>query len=146
MGKLVDIATRERRKAPMNTHSSARISFENGVANDSRGKHRGKRQVTVLSQESWILASELMNIEMPWTTRRANLLVHGIDLKNTTGKKLQIGSCLLEVTGELEPCNRMDEQYEGLTSILTPEWRGGVTCKILSEGTIAQGDDVQLLD
>lgn len=146
MGTLLDIATREKRRAPMDTHRSASISFENGVGNDSRGKHKGKRQVTVLTQEAWNHACELMSKEMPWTTRRANLFIQGIDLFNSKGKSIKIGNCILEITGELEPCNRMDEQYAGLTAILTPEWRGGVTCKIIQEGVVSQGDEVALID
>ena len=146
MGILLDIATREKRKAPMDTHRFATISFANGVGTDSRGKHRGKRQVTVLTQEAWDHVCQLMSQEMPWTTRRANLFIQGIDLINSTGKSLKIGDCLLEITGELEPCNRMDEQYEGLTSLLTPEWRGGVTCKIIQEGVVSKGDKVALID
>ena len=61
-------------------------------------------------------------------------LIEGISLEATTGQVLKIGSIELEITGELVPCNRMDEQFDGLTSILEKDWRGGVTCLVKSEG------------
>src|SRR3989338_2348206 len=146
MGKLLGISTRTKRKAPMDLHTEAAVTFEKGVAEDSRGIYRGKRQVTVLSSEAWQEACADLGKEIPWITRRANFLIDGIRLQGTKGKKLKVGTCLLEITGELEPCNRMDEQFEGLTDILSIDWRGGVTCKILAEGEVSVGSEVCLLD
>ncbi len=145
-GTLIGIATREKRRAPMQTHDEANITFGKGVGEDSRGVFRNHRQVTVLSSEVWLQVCAEMGIEMPWTTRRANLLIEGISLAHTTGKKIKIGSCILEITGELEPCNRMDEQFEGLTKTLTPDWRGGVTCRLLEEGIVHLNDKAELID
>jgi MOSC domain-containing protein YiiM len=39
----------------------------------------------------------------------------------------------------------MDKQHEGLRKALTPEWRGGVACRVLRGGDVAVGDDVALL-
>ncbi|MFT5859377.1 MAG: MOSC domain-containing protein YiiM [Flavobacteriaceae bacterium] len=145
MGKLLKICTRKERRAPMETCTQAEITFENGVGNDSRGKHKGKRQVTVMALEDWNAACAELAVEVSWTTRRANLLIEGVELKDTTGGILQIGNFQLEITGELVPCERMDEQVSGLTKALSTNWRGGVTCKILSEGSANEGDDVVLV-
>lgn len=146
MGKVIGIATREKTKAVMEICKHASVLFESGIGNDSRGKKRNHRQVTVLANESWKATCSEMNQEMPWTTRRANLFIEGVDLIESTGKKLKIGNFLLEITGELEPCNRMDEQYQGLTKVLAKDWRGGVTCKIITEGEVHLDDEVQLVD
>ena len=66
-------------------------------------------------------------------------------LINTTGQILKIGSLELEITGELVPCNRMDEQFDGLTKILGQDWRGGVTCKVKKEGSTSLNDEVSLI-
>lgn len=144
MGKLLAIAQREKSKSPMIEVNTANVLFDSGVASDFRGRKRGKRQVTVLTEEAWLDSCAEMSKQMPWTTRRANLFIRGFNLENSTGKFLTIGSLKLEITGELEPCNRMDEQFDGLTQVLTPEWRGGVCCKIISEGEIKVGDEVKL--
>ena len=144
MGKVLGIATRVKVKAPMDVCDQASITFEKGVGNDSRGKFRGKRQVTVMSKESWDAVCQDLNNDAPWTVRRANLLISGIELKGTTGQLLRIGDCLLEITGELVPCERMDAQVSGLTNALALDWRGGVTCKILEEGEVRTGDEITI--
>ncbi len=146
MGKLIGIATRKKTKAIMDELLSAPITFENGVAEDSRGKNRNHRQVTILSNESWHATCQEMKKQIPWTTRRANFLVEGIALENKTGARLKIGTAIVEITGELEPCNRMDAQVEGLTKALDKNWRGGVTCKIIEEGTVEIHDTVIFVD
>lgn len=144
-GKILGIATREKTRAIMDEHTSAPITFENGVGQDSRGKKRNKRQVTILTNENWHSTCKELGSEIPWTTRRANILIEGIELKDKTGCQLKIGTAIVEITGELEPCNRMDEQFEGLTKILSSDWRGGVTCKLIQEGEIHLNDEVELI-
>lgn len=145
MAKIVGIATRTKTKAKMDEHSFASVTFENGVGQDSRGKKRNKRQVTIMTNENWHSSCKELGKVIPWTTRRANILVEGIELKDKKGCQLKIGSVIVEITGELEPCNRMDEQFEGLTKILAKDWRGGVTCKLIQEGEIFLNDEVELM-
>lgn len=143
MGTLTGIARREQKRAPMETLERADISTETGVARDSRGKP-GRRQVTVVSAAAWRNACRDLGREVPWTARRANLLVEGIDLPETTGGILRIGPVTLQVNCEVDPCSRMDEQYPGLTRALQPAWRGGVGCTVLEGGSVALGDSVTL--
>lgn len=146
MGKIIGIATRTKTKAPMDVCNTAPVLFETGVGKDSRGLKKGKRQVTVMSEEAWREVCSELNQEIPWTTRRANILISEIALEKTKGSFLKIGTCTLEVTGELIPCNRMDEQVPGLTETLASKWRGGVTCKIIEEGEISLNDEVSFLE
>lgn len=142
-GRLVGIARRERKRAPMELLEHARVEEGTGVGRDFRGRP-GKRQVTVLSAAGWRAACDELGQELPWTARRANLLVDGIPLAGSAGRHLIIGSLRLEITGELDPCSRMDEAAEGLRQALTPDWRGGVTCRVLAGGEIGLGNSVRL--
>lgn len=141
MGKLLGIAWKGESRAPMEQATAATVSDDTGVEHDYRGR-RDERQVTVLAHEDWQKACDLLGAVVPWTTRRANLLVEGVALVESTGTRLSIGDLVLEVTGECGPCTRMDEQHVGLTAALQPEWRGGVTCRVVSGGRIALGDAV----
>lgn len=143
MGNLIGIARRERKRGDMQTLTRAEVTAEGGVANDFRGKP-GKRQVTVLSAEAWRTACRDVGHDLPWTTRRANLLVEGIALPRVAGGVIEIGDVALEVMMETDPCSRMDEQCTGLRAALEPEWRGGVCCRVLSGGELAVGDTVRL--
>ena len=142
-GKVLGLARRARARAPMESLDEASVTVETGVGGDARGRLRG-RQVTVLARESWDAACKELGREVPWTTRRANILVEGLDLAETTGKTLRIGEATLAVTGETDPCQRMDEQAQGLTAALTPDWRGGVTCTVTRDGAVKVGDPVEL--
>ncbi len=143
MGRLVGIARRDKKRAEMEILNDAEISEQTGVAYDFRGKP-GKRQVTVISAAAWAAACEDLGQEIPWTTRRANLLVEDIELPQRTGYVIEIGGARLLVTMEVDPCSRMDEQFPGLRSALTPEWRGGVACTVLKGAPVRLGDSVSV--
>jgi MOSC domain-containing protein YiiM len=122
--------------------ASVDISCEAGVVPDSRGKP-GRRQVTLLSLQSWQDACAVLGTELPWTTRRANLLIDGLRFSAADiGRILRIGEAELQIMLETDPCPRMDAQHDGLTAALTPDWRGGVCCRVLIDGTVRTGDAV----
>ena len=76
-GKLLAIAIKEAKRAPIILKEQTNVTTENGVEGDHRGKP-GDRQVTVVSQDSWDDACQDLNKSLPWIARRANLLVGGI--------------------------------------------------------------------
>jgi len=87
--------------------TAARITVESGVNGDARGKP-GRRQATVISRRAWEAAcTELGVAHLPWTTRRANLLVDGIDLRGKIGYDLRVGDAILTISGETRPCQVM---------------------------------------
>ena len=141
MGKVEDIARRKKIRAPMETLNTVTVDEKTGLVGDIRGGAL-KRQVTILSAEAWNSVCEELKTELPWTTRRANILVSGIKLPQESGYQIQIGEVLLEVTRQTDPCERMDEQYLGLTNALMPDWRGGVCCSVVRGGNIMNGDKV----
>ena len=98
--------------------------------------------VTVLTREGWDAACRELGREVGWGTRRANLWIEGIAVARRVGARLVIGEVVLEITGETTPCSRMDAQVPGLTSALTPDWRAGVTCRVVHGGTVRLGDVV----
>ena len=145
MGRLVGIARRETKRAPMETLEQAEVSDQTGVAQDSRGKP-GNRTVTVIAARAWRDVCAEPSQDIPWTTRRANLLVDDIDLPRSSGQIIEVGDVRLEVAVEAVPCFRMDEQVGGLTDALRPDWRGGAGCIVLQGGSISIGDAVTVLE
>jgi MOSC domain-containing protein YiiM len=144
MGRLVGIARRKKKRAAMETLESAKVREESGVANDFRGKP-GKRQVTLVSASAWAAVCDELGQEIPWTTRRANFLIEGVNFPKRTGDVIEVGGVRLLVTMEVNPCSRMEEQVAGLKQAMTPDWRGGVACTVLKGGTVRLGDDVAVL-
>jgi MOSC domain-containing protein YiiM len=48
------------------------------------------------------------------------------------------------VTGETDPCRRMEALHTGLFAALAKEWRGGVTCRVVKGGLLTVGETVVL--
>jgi MOSC domain-containing protein YiiM len=151
MGRLIGIAWRPARRAPMQTGESVEISVERGVDGDHKGSKFRRRAVTILAREDWEAALLDLAVtgadvsDLDWTARRANLLVEGVRLPRAIGATLRIGPVLLEVTYPTTPCARMDEAREGLRKALHPEWRGGVTCLVLEGGRVVVGESVEII-
>ena len=80
--KLAAIARRPESEASMEEIFSAEISQDDGLQGDAKGKSP-KRQITVMSKESWIKACHDLDKDLPWTTRRANLLIKGFEFLPT---------------------------------------------------------------
>ena len=55
-----------------------------------------------------------------------------------------MGDALLEITGETDPCARMEQVHKGLFQALARHWRGGVTCRVLKGGELLKGMLVEL--
>jgi MOSC domain-containing protein YiiM len=146
MGKLIGIAGKEKKGAEMVVFAAAKVSFNHGIGDDYCGAIGGDRQVTIMTVESWEAVCKELDRKLHWTMRRANLIIEGVDLENSTGNRLKIGNFYIEITGELTPCGLMDKQQPGLKQALSPNWRGGVTGKVISEGNANEGDLITLLE
>ena len=140
-GKLVGIAKAAQLRMPLEEMQSARVSVEAGIDGDIRGRKRD-RQITVLFRESWDDACRELGVSLPWTTRRANLLIEGVAAPQMTGGKIRIGDVVLEIRMETDPCDLMERAHSGLKSALTPDWRGGVCCNVVTGGELRIGDSV----
>jgi MOSC domain-containing protein YiiM len=141
-GILQGIAVREASRAPMKEQQQVEVTVMHGIVTDYRGT--GMRQVTLLDAGQWRQVIAELGLDLPWHTRRANLLIDGIDLRAAVGQRIQIGECRFAIGGETTPCQRMDEIQSGLRHTLTPEMRGGVWGKVLHGGQLRVGDSVRV--
>ncbi|MDO9461110.1 MAG: MOSC domain-containing protein [Alphaproteobacteria bacterium] len=145
MGEVTGIARRERPRAPMQLLNQSEITVASGLTGDFRGAVRG-RQVTVLTQEGWNAACADLGDDLPWITRRANLLVRGVDLTGRVGARLKVGDAVLVITDECDPCSVMEKARKGLRKALIPAWRAGATCRVARAGLVRIGDTAELQD
>jgi MOSC domain-containing protein YiiM len=143
-GRLESIWIKRFKRGPMDPAQSAELVASRGiVGNANQG---GKRQVTIIAREAWDAVERELRESLAPETRRANLLVSGIDLANTRGRMLRIGACRVRVYGETKPCWQMEEAHVGLQLALRPDWRGGAFAEVLDSGRIAVGDFVKWLE
>ncbi len=133
----------------METVERVLVTAASGVAGDHKGRvipgRLPRRQVTLLARADWDAALAECGASLGWEMRRANLLVEGLALPRGAGTVIAIGPDLrLAVTCETNPCFRMDEIHPGLQAALTPDWRGGICTRVLTDGEIAVGDDIRI--
>ena len=102
-----------------------------------------RRQVTLIEREVWASLMERTGGALDPATRRANLMVSGLPLKEARGRVLMIGACRVRILGESKPCERMEEAWPGLEAAMSPDWRGGAFGEILDDGVITVGDLVR---
>jgi MOSC domain-containing protein YiiM len=89
--------------------------------------------------------ARLGGIDLDWSARRANLLVSGIKLPRGRGSQIAIGDVVVEVRDQTSPCQQMENAQVGLRKALSGDWRGGVSCRVISGGEIRIGDGVQTI-
>ncbi|WP_375285847.1 MOSC domain-containing protein [Sphingomonas sp.] len=146
VGTLLGIARHPFSKAPMETVERVAVTCEGGIAGDFRGAMRRgpyKRQVTLIEAADWQAALAEVGHVLPWSDRRANLLVD-VDLPQAAGARVRIGDVVLEITRECDPCERMEALAPGLKAALLPDWRGGACARVITGGEIAVGDRVEI--
>jgi MOSC domain-containing protein YiiM len=145
MGELADIWIKRAKRGKMDSTASARLVAGRGlVGNANQG---GRRQVTLIEEETWQGLMDQLGADAPPSARRANLLLRGVRLQGSRGRVLRIGGCRVRVRGETMPCERMDEAVPGLQAAMREEpWGGGAFAEVLDDGEIHVGDAVEWLD
>ena len=143
-GKIVGIAVRTEKLGAMREIQSAEATLGGGITADIPVKPQ--RGITLLSREQWADTVRELSTDLPWHTRRANVLVEGLRLSDLVGLTLRLGSVELHIHGELEPCALMDSYYDGLQAALAPDMRGGVHGQVIQAGAFAVGDPITVVD
>lgn len=139
-GAVERIWIKRSKRGPMDPRPSAVLRANRGiVGNANQG---GRRQVTILSAEQWEAHMHALDASADPSTRRANVLVRGIELANSRGRVLRIGNVRIQVAGETKPCHQMDEALPGLQAVMRPQWGGGAFGIVLDDGEISIGDAV----
>src|SRR5262245_57501972 len=96
-----------------------------------------RRQVTIIEREVWEELERSLGGDLSPASRRANLMVSGIRLRDTRGRILRVGGVRLAIGGETTPCERMDEAFPGLRDAMRPEWGGGAFAQVLDDGIVS---------
>ena len=143
-GRIERIWIKTAHRGPMNPVERARVAAGKGL--EGNADQGGERQITLIELERWRTATAELGIEVDPVTRRANVLVSGIDLARSVGRVLAIGSVRLRIRAETDPCRLMDKVQPGLRRALEPDWRAGASAEALDDGEIRVGDALRWID
>ena len=134
-GRIDWIGLRPERRAPIVSVTEAEVTVA-GLTGDRARK--GKRAVTLIQAEHLPVIAALTGRDVVPESLRRNLVVSGINLNAFRGKRLAIGSVVLEITGPCAPCSRMEEAL-GPGGYNAMRGHGGWCAAVVEVGTIAPG-------
>ncbi len=139
-GTLEAIWVKTAKRGPMKAVSTASMVAGKGIVGNA--DFGGARQVTIIEKEVFELLQSQVSEDVAPSDRRANLMVSGVDLRDSASKVLCIGDIRIRLQGETRPCGRMEQAASGLQDKMALMWRGGAWGDVLDEGEIQLGDTV----
>ena len=143
-GKVLAIALRCVHLGPMMQADTLTV-----YANDApQGDHGAqvKRGVTFLADGQWRQVNAELGADLPWHTRRANVLVDTDSLVPLIGRTIRVGQVAVHIHAETKPCSEMDYWHPGLREALSPDCRGGVYGQVVRGGSLTIGDLIVVTD
>ena len=142
-GRVEWIGVRPQRESAMTIVVSVKATASDGLEGDRAGSGASKkRQVTLIQHEHLVAVGSLLGTEPinPDLTRR-NIVVSGINLLSLKDKPFQIGEAVFLGTGLCAPCSKMETNL-GEGGYQAMRGHGGITARVVDDGTIAVGDTV----
>ncbi len=138
--RILAIAVRTEKNGPMQEIDTVVVTPDDGLEGDLPAPSH--RRITLLSTDQWSQTTGELGADLPWHTRRANILLNGGSLEGLIGSTVQLGELKIRVNAETRPCGLMDKIHMGLREALVPDCRGGVYGEIVEGGTIKVGDQL----
>lgn len=144
VGTILAIAVRTVEDGPMREIQRAEATLDGGIKGDLASSP--ERGITFISAAQWRDAVRLLDTDLPWHTRRANVLIDADSLAHLIGKTVVFGRVRVAIKDETRPCGLMDQLHAGLKDALKPDCRAGVHGQVLAGGAFSVGDAVTLAD
>ena len=147
-GIVVALFTVDRRAAPMKKVEQLYALAGRGIEGDryflgtgtySKSPEPG-RQVTLIKSEVLESLKNKLEINVKPEESRRNILTQGIEINDLIGTEFYVGTVRLRAHRITQPCLYLEKLLDqpGLYKEL---WdNGGISCEILSEGIIKEGD------
>ena len=147
-GIVVALFTVDRRAAPMKKVEQLYALAGRGIEGDryflgtgtySKSPEPG-RQVTLIKSEVLESLKNKLEINVKPEESRRNILTQGIEINDLIGTEFYVGTVRLRAHRITQPCLYLEKLLDqpGLYKEL---WdNGGISCEILSDGVIKEGD------
>src|SRR5262249_38221383 len=144
MPTVVSIHRVASRDAPAVALEEAVFLTDAGLEGDWRGRPGRRRQITLIEAEALEAVATKLGIAaiVPGASRR-QVVVRGLVLNDTIGRRLRIGPLVVAVDETCDPCPKM-ESVIGAGAQRALAGRGGVCGRVLEGGVIRPGDPVAI--
>jgi len=144
IGLVEWIGLRSTRGGEVEIVDCAEINEQGLVGDFFTGPLNAPRAVTLIQAEHLPVIASIMGVNQihPELLRR-NIVVSKINLKSLKNKQFQIGSAILQGTGNCAPCGLMERQL-GAGGYNAMRGHGGITACVVQPGNLKVGDQVKL--
>ena len=142
MARVCAVCISEKRGTVKTPVDKIELKVGHGIVGDA---HAGSwhRQVSLLAEESVDKMRQVMD-NIPVGAFAENILTEGIELFTLpVGTKLKVGETLLEVTQIGKECHQGCAIRQLVGDCIMP--REGIFAKVLREGTVKEGDKIEIL-
>jgi MOSC domain-containing protein YiiM len=135
MGKVMHLFRSPQKHTGMEELCEAPAVENHGFAGCAHARPGGKRQVLLVDMET------LRAMHLTPGMLRENITTEGLAVNALkSGQRLRVGEVELEVSVVCEPCELMEAIRPGLLAALVG--RRGMMCRVLTGGTVRQGDEI----
>ncbi len=141
MGEVVSIHIARSRNGPAEALQRARVHADYGLEEDWRSRRGRSGQLTLIEEEALDDVAGQLGHSIPPGASRRQIVVRGLALNRTIGRRLRLGPALVYVEEPCDPCSNM-ERTVGPRAQAAMENRGGVRCRVLEGGELRIGDSV----
>lgn len=143
MAKVLAVCISEKKGEKKHPVEKIEIRIDHGIVGDA---HAGNwhRQISLLAKESVDKMRERIPIELRAGDFAENILTEGIILHELeVGTVLRVGDTEMEVTQIGKECHSDCEIKKQVGICVMP--LEGIFCKVLKEGTIQAGDEINII-
>ncbi len=115
-----------------------------GIIDD---KHYGtpvERTVLISSLQSYAMAQEQLDVEMPHGYLGENILIDYNPYHLPAGSRLKIGSAVFEITQNCTLCNHLSKLDKRIPKLLKDD--RGIFAKVVEAGKVNAGDEIYLVE
>ena len=141
-GKVEWIGLRPSAGQEMLEPASVRALSAGGLEGDRYAGRSGKRHVTLIQWEHLAVIAAYLGIDSVTPSRlRRNIGVSGLNLLALKDRAFRIGDAVFEFTGQCHPCSAMYREFGG-GGYNAVRGHGGITARVVTDGTISLGDFV----
>ena len=146
IGKVISIHRVAVKDGPAEELTEANFIANFGLEGDARSRKGRGRQITLIEAEALeFVAQSLKLAEVPRGASRRQVLVSGIALNDTVGKRLRVGPLLIEVHALCDPCKKMEKAIAP-GAFWAMNQRGGICGRVIEGGVLRPGDTVEVVD
>jgi len=147
-GSVVALYTVDHGSAPMTKVQQIKAMAGRGIEGDryflGTGTYSKKpeagRQITLIKSEVLQWLNNEFQISVKPEESRRNVLTRDVEINELVGTEFFVGLVLLKAHRITQPCRYL-EKLLGRPGLYKALWdNGGISCEILSDGTIKEGD------